>query len=205
LVNLWLHREEREVKRRFYRHGRFKQVDRRLALAYLFRNPYRICRQFLESQGAEEVHVYGETPLTTLHRIVEEFSITPQDCVLELGSGRGRASFFLSEYVGCRVVAVEQVPQFVALAKGVAQKFQCNATFLCQDFMETDYSQATVTYLCGTCLPDSLVQRLSERLSGTVITVSYPLSAYSKKFVTKKQFSASFPWGETEIYLNVLH
>ena len=79
-------------------------------------------------------------------------------------------------------------------------------TFRCEQMHLSDFSQATAIYLYGTCLSDEDILQLVQKLevlppSVKIITVSYPLSDYSSNFRTTKQFSASFPWGEGEIYL----
>ncbi|HSX12719.1 MAG TPA: methyltransferase domain-containing protein [Rhabdochlamydiaceae bacterium] len=204
-TKFWLHREEKQVKQFFYWHDRFKEIDKQLSLAYAYRNPYQISRKYLQKQGAEDIHLYGETPLTTMRRIVEECAIGPQDVVIEMGAGRGRTSFFLSEYIGCHVYAMEQIPEFVESAENIAKKFDCKKVhFSCRDMMEADFQKATVIYLYGTCLSDSTIEMLTDLLPSQIkiITVSYPLCDYSKNFVTLKQFSAPFPWGSATIYLN---
>lgn len=176
--------------------------------SYFFHNPYPISRKYLQSKGESEIHVYGETPLTTMHRIAQEFEFKPSDFVIELGSGRGRSAFFLREYWGCHVLGIERIPFFANKALQIVHLAGCeHISFACMDMMEADFSSATIIYLYGSCLSDdeiaSLIQKFEQLPAHVkIITVSYPLSDYSEKFKTVKQFTGSFPWGETEIFLN---
>ncbi len=197
------------MRRFFYWHERFKEIDRKLFAAYSFKNPYQISRKHLQKQKAKEIHTYGETPLTTMRQIVQECGIRADDYIVEMGAGRGRTSFFLNEYVGCKVHAIERIPEFVNTAQTIAKSAGCkNIQFSCANMVEVDLkSQSTVVYLYGSALSDLEIEGLIhnfEQLSPStkIITVSYPLSDYSKKFATIKQFFAPFPWGMADVYLN---
>lgn len=192
-------REQRRVERLYYSNECFRNSDQALLSAYAGISPYQISKEFLIKLQAPEIFAYGETPLTTTSKIVSECAITSADVVIEMGAGRGRASLFLAEYVGCRVIAYEQIPAFI-------QKIppSSNLKTLTQDMFSADFSEATVIYLYGTLLTDSEIQKLTLAFPKNVkiITVSYPLSDYSQKYVTRKSFRGKFPWGKTEIYWN---
>lgn len=192
-------REQAKVKRQFYPCSSFRKADHALMKAYKGMNPYMISKGYLQEVGASNLYQYGETPLTTMHQIVKECGLGERDTVIEMGAGRGRAALFLAEYVGCKVIAYEQIPLFVE--KMVPSK---NLTMLAKDMMDANLSLATAIFLYGTMLEDEAIGPLIERFPKgvKVITVSYPLSDYRSCFETKKQFSGRFPWGETEVYLN---
>lgn len=195
---------------RFYGKRSFRCVDLYLLRQYLFRNPYRICRRYLEEKGFEDPYLYGETPLTSMELIAKECGITDQDCVFELGCGRGRGCFWLRTWLGCRVVGIELVPKFVEIAQKVQQ--HCNLSdieFRCGDMIDADYSGATVIYLYGTSFDDDLIEKLIEKFEtlpkGTkIITVSYSLIEYAQQplFNLTKIFQANFLWGKTELFLH---
>lgn len=199
--------QELKVRRRYYVSKTFRVIDRSLSKAYRFKTPYTLSRKFLERKGEKEVHLYGETYLTTYETIGKECGLTTKDRVLELGCGRGRGVFFLTTYFGAKVHGVEWIPQFVGIAQSIASKFHLErATFSCEDFMHTDLSGYSVIYLFGTCLKDEEIKRLIKRFQTLpkgvkIVTVSYPLTEYSPSFTIKKEFSAPFPWGETHIYI----
>lgn len=214
-VNLRVHTrnffEFLRVALRYYSSVRFAKIDLALLLTYLFNNPYLISKKFLLQRGEKEVYAYGETPLTTLEAISKECQIAEKDVVYELGCGRGRTCFWLNTFIGCRVVGVEYIPEFVERANQVKSKFQVDGVeFRHQDMLITDYSDATVIYLYGTTLEDATINQLITKLQKTapgtkIITVSYPLTDYasSTMFEVMRCFPARFPWGETDVYLHI--
>ncbi|MCH9627921.1 MAG: hypothetical protein S4CHLAM2_15700 [Chlamydiales bacterium] len=193
----------------YYRKPAFVFTDFLLATHYLTRNPHQVSKAFMKQRGEKNLYTYGETPLTTLDQIARECRILSNDIVYELGCGPGRTLFWLRHFVQCRVVGVDYLPTFIERAQRVNRWRQLDrVTFLNQDMLETNYSQATVVYLYGTCLEDEVIEKLCGRLSrelkpgAKVITVSYPLTDYSSHFRCVKQFSAQFPWGKAEVFLN---
>ena len=63
--------------------------------------------------------------------------ITQNDYVIELGAGRGRVALFLSEYVGCKVKAVEKIPEFAS--KMVASQ---NLKMVTEDMVESKFESS---------------------------------------------------------------
>ncbi|MDN3506318.1 MAG: class I SAM-dependent methyltransferase [Simkaniaceae bacterium] len=192
-------REQKAVNKCFYSHEFFREKDAALLSGYRGQSPYRISKEYLTLKGAKEVHQYGETPLTTMALIAKECDIGAEDTVIEMGAGRGRGALFLAEYVGCRVVAYEQIPAFV---EKMVPSSKLKMTL--QDMFGADFSKATAIYLYGTMLEDPQVVELTGQFPAGVkiISVSYPLNMYSQDFKTIKSFQGRFPWGKTEIYLN---
>ncbi len=205
---VWQLKEQKKVKQRFYGNKQLREVDRALAKAYFGRNPFHISKRFLQKKGAPQVHAYGETPLTTLAYIAQECGLTASDHVMELGCGRGRGVFFLSNHIGCNVLGIDWVPDFIATANQICEGLNlAKVHFACKDMFSADVyykTKATAIYLYGTCLEDDEIESLQaifQKLrSGTkIITVSYPLEG---PFALRKQFPAAYPWGETEVFLN---
>lgn len=200
-----------KVAIRYYPRWSYAKVDGSLLLTYLFDNPFTISKRFLMKRGAKDVYAYGETPLATMEFIAKECGLKNTDTVFELGSGRGRTCFWLREFVGCRVVGVEYIPEFAERATRVANKLRLNKIeFRQEDFLETDFQEATVFYLYGTCYDESFIRKLIDKLktcpSGTkIISVSYPLSDYTagNEFEVMKRFPAEFTWGSGDVYLQV--
>jgi SAM-dependent methyltransferase len=196
---------------RYYPHVNFAKIDAALLLSYVFSNPFRISKHLLVQKGEQEIYTYGETPLTTLELIVRNCEIRAQDSVFELGCGRGRTCFWLNQFVGCTVVGIDYIPTFIAKANKIKDRFGIqNISFRLEDLFQADLKGATVIYLYGTCFSaayiDLLIDRLSALPKGTkIITVSYALTEFQPEspFRVIKQFSASFTWGETDVYLQV--
>ncbi len=192
-------KEQRQVEKRFYHNPQFCAQDLTLLERYLVKSPYEISKAYLKAQGAKELYTYGETPLTTMNDIAVECELKEGDRVIEMGAGRGRTSLFLAEYLGCRVIAYEQITDFVE--KSVPSP---NLTMLSRDMFEADFSKACAIYLYGTMLLDEEILALAERFPQNVkiITVSYPLNDYHDQYQIKKTFTGKFPWGKTEVYWN---
>ena len=203
-VKWFLYSEERQIRRQY---PFFAPCNRLFKKAYRFCNPFRISKRYLKQMGASDVHQYGETPLPALATIATHCGITSQDRVIELGCGRGRGCFFLHQWLGCQVTGIDWVPRFISKAQKIHKTQGGNLLFLCQDFLKADFSGATVIYLFGTCLEDSVILELITRfktLSSKVkiITISYPLSDYDSSFQTSAEFSVEFPWGRGNVFLN---
>lgn len=200
-----------KVTGRFYRRFDYAKVDGSLLLTYLFDNPFTISKRFLMKRGAKDVYAYGETPLTTMEHIASACRLKPSDTIFELGCGRGRTCFWMREFIGCDVVGIEYIPEFVERANRIVHKLRLDRIdFRNEDLLEADFSGATVFYLYGTCYEDDFIKQLIEKFkhspSGTkIISVSYPLTDYTDEplFEVMKRFPAQFTWGEADVYLNV--
>lgn len=196
---------------RYYSNPIFRKADLSLLFLYLFHNPFAISRKFLKKHDAKDIYAYGETPLTTLDQIARECELNRDDVVYELGCGRGRTCFWLHAFIGCGVVGVDFVPEFIERGIRVKTKYHLDKMqFLLGEMLNVDYSDATVIYLYGTCLEDHeiehLIQKFGRLAKGTkVITVSYSLIEYQKKPVFRllKQFSANYTWGTADVYLQI--
>lgn len=196
---------------RYYTNATFAKIDSFMLISYLFQNPFAISKRFLQKRGDQNVYAYGETPLTTLEEIAKECKITAKDTVFELGCGRGRACFWLNTFLGCKVVGIEYIPEFIERAEAIRNKFNVNnVEFRKQDMLQADLTGATVIYLYGTCLEETEIKKLIEKMkklpSGTkIITISYPLTDYASEplFEVMKRFQARYPWGMADVYLQI--
>ena len=196
---------------RYYRKIPFAKIDGSLVLMYLFDNPFSISRRYFLHRTHSEEFTYGETPLTTFEKIAKEARITAHDTIYELGCGRGRICFWLKSFLGCKVVGVEIIPDFIVRAQRIQRKLGIkDIEFRTEDFLKTDFKNASVIYLYGTCLEDETIRQLIKQFKklapGTrIITVSYALSDYTDEplFETMKRFPARFTWGEGDVYIQI--
>lgn len=107
-------------------------------------------------QAGKDV-VWVPTPPELVEKMLDMAKVTPQDVVMDLGSGDGR-NIIGAARRGARAVGVEYNPDMVALSQrlareaGVADK----ATFIQGDMFEADISNATVLALF--LLPDNLTK-----------------------------------------------
>ena len=99
--------------------------------------------------------VWVPTPFVLVEKMLDLAKVTPQDYVIDLGSGDGR-NIIAAARRGARALGVEYNPEMVELSRreaakqGVADKAQ----FVQGDMYEADISQATVMALF--LLPDNL-------------------------------------------------
>lgn len=211
-VKKWEFREYCKVVKRYYKNKLFRKIDLALIRKYFFKNAFKVSKEFLLAKEESEIYAYGETPLTTLEEIARHCTLSSADTLYELGSGRGRSCFWLNCFVGCKVVGIDYVPQFIEKATQIKEQFHLkDIEFRQENFLHTDFRGATTIYLYGTLLDEPLLRKLVRRFSHLpketkFITVSYPLNDFVAKplFEEVKVFPASFNWGETEIYLQKL-
>lgn len=118
--------------------------------------------------------VWVPTPATTVSKMLEVAKVTPQDFVMDLGSGDGR-NIIAAAKLGARAVGVEFNPDMVALSERGAEKegVADKAKFVKGDMFTADISQATVMALF--LLPDNLRklnQKFLDLRPGTRIVVN---------------------------------
>jgi SAM-dependent methyltransferase len=102
--------------------------------------------------------IWVPTPQALVDRMLEMAKVTPQDYVIDLGSGDGRTVITAAK-LGAKAHGIEYNPNMVALAKHNAQQAGVGdrATFVQGDIFESDFSQATVVTMF-------LLSRLNIRL-----------------------------------------
>lgn len=191
-----------------YRKYPIWKIDLQFFLNYWNKNPFRICKRYFLEQFSSEVD-YGDTWPLTIYQLSKSIGLKPSDIVYELGSGIGRASFWFQVISGCRVVAIELIPQFVDIAKKIQNKLQnYQIEFIQDDFLNIDYQKASVIYFYGTSFSDEMILKLAKKWeslkAGTkVITTSFEMNEYdqTKSFELTHVFDVSYPWGKCQVYL----
>jgi SAM-dependent methyltransferase len=89
--------------------------------------------------------VWVPTPQVLVNRMLDMAKVTPNDYVMDLGSGDGRTVITAAKR-GARAVGVEYNPDMVELSKRNAEKegVTGKASFMKADLFETDFSKASV-------------------------------------------------------------
>ncbi|MBI2296382.1 MAG: class I SAM-dependent methyltransferase [Betaproteobacteria bacterium] len=92
--------------------------------------------------------IWVPTPQALVERMLDMAKVTPQDYVIDLGSGDGRTVITAAKR-GVRALGIEYNPDMVELSKRNAEKagISGRAQFVQGDIFETDFSQATVLTL----------------------------------------------------------
>jgi len=89
--------------------------------------------------------VWVPTSQALVDKMLDMAKVTPQDSVIDLGSGDGRTVITAAKR-GARALGIEYNPDMVALSKRAAAEAGVSdrATFVKADIFESDFSQATV-------------------------------------------------------------
>jgi SAM-dependent methyltransferase len=135
------------------RHGRFHLYSRQCALKLLValfvvaaaavgaqEKPY----EPVPGQAGKDA-VWVPTPFATIEKMLDLAELTPQDFVVDLGSGDGRAVIAAAKR-GAQAVGVEFEEKLVLLSRELAKKAGVadKATFVQHDMFTYDISKATV-------------------------------------------------------------
>ena len=85
------------------------------------------------------------TPQVLVDKMLDMAKVTPNDSVIDLGSGDGRTVISAAKR-GARAVGVEYDPDMVELSRRIAEKegVSARATFVKADLFETDFSAFSV-------------------------------------------------------------
>ena len=95
-------------------------------------------------QAGKDV-VWVPTPQALVDKMLDMAKVTPQDYLMDLGSGDGRTVITAAKR-GARAMGIEYNPDMVALSKRTPPRPASSdkATFVKADIFETDFSKATV-------------------------------------------------------------
>jgi SAM-dependent methyltransferase len=95
-------------------------------------------------QGGKDV-IWVPTPQGLVDRMMEMAKVTPQDYVIDLGSGDGRTVITAAK-LGAKALGIEYNPDLVELSKrnAVKEGVGDKAVFVHGDIFQSDFSQATV-------------------------------------------------------------
>ncbi len=103
-------------------------------------------------QAGKDV-IWVPTPQALVNKMLDMAKLTPQDYLIDLGSGDGRTVITAAKR-GAKALGIEYNPEMVELSKRNAAKegVSDRASFMKADLFETDFSKATVITLF--LLPD---------------------------------------------------
>ena len=93
--------------------------------------------------------IWVPTPQALVERMLEMAKTTPNDYVVDLGSGDGRTVITAAKKYGARAIGIEYNPDMVELSRRNAEKAGVadRAQFVNGDIFQTDFSKATVLTL----------------------------------------------------------
>lgn len=193
----------------YYFHQSFKKIDKALIRHYFFKNPYRIYQKFALLQNWKDPSFYGETPLLVYEKILKRLSLKKEDTFIELGFGRGRGLFFLSQFASCKCIGYEIVTPFYLFAQSLVNKFSLtNISLKQEDFFSAKLEKANVIYIHSTLLKDQEIDLFCKKIlesnkKAVIVTTSFPLQDYFSEFTLLDSFEAPFLFGKATVFLNV--
>jgi len=120
--------------------------------------------------------VWVPTADTLVAKMLDMAKLTPQDYLIDLGSGDGRTVIAAAKR-GATALGIEYNPDMVELSKKNAEAagVTAKATFMKADIFESDYSKATVITLF-------LLPSLNERLRPTLLNMKPGTRVVSNSF-----------------------
>ncbi|WP_194843569.1 methyltransferase domain-containing protein [Candidatus Clavichlamydia salmonicola] len=185
-------------------------IDLILLVRSYFFNPYK---HLQKSQYAKQTgNFYGETSLSAALTIFKKCGLLSTDVFYDLGCGQGRLCLFIHAHVQCRrVVGVDQEGEFIAFAETMKSFFFPNGEifFECDKIEEIDLSQATFIYFYCSSFSDALIKKIANNPTinkqTKIVTTSAPLKDFglSDSYTLTKTLPIRFPWGKTEVFVNV--
>lgn len=115
-------------------------------------------------QAGKDV-IWVPTSLALVNRMLDAAKVTPQDFVVDLGSGDGRTVIQAAKR-GAKSLGIEYNPDMVALSRRHAQKegVTDKASFIQGDIFQTDFTNATVVTMF-------LLSDLNLRLRPTILNM----------------------------------
>jgi precorrin-6B methylase 2 len=126
--------------------------------------------------------VWWPTPQVVVEKMLDMAGVTPEDFVIDLGSGDGRTVITAARR-GARALGIEYNPDLVALSKRNAAKENLGerAQFVQGDLFESDFSQATViTMFLSEAINRKLRPRIFNLKPGTrVVSNSFTLGEWT--------------------------
>jgi hypothetical protein len=129
-------------------------------------------------QAGKDV-VWVPTPQPLVEKMLDMAKVTPQDVVMDLGSGDGRTVITAAKR-GARAIGVEYNPNMVELSRKNAAAAGVKPTFIQGDLFEADLSQATVITMF--LLPDinlKLRPKILDLKPGTrIVTNSFTMAEW---------------------------
>ncbi len=148
-------------------------------------------------QAGKDV-IWVPTPDEVVDRMLTMAQVTPNDFVMDLGSGDGKIAIAAAKKFGARALGIEYNPDMVkhaqanAQAAGVAGK----ASFRQADIFATDFSQATVItlYLLPALNMKLRPQLLSMRPGTRVVSHSFTMEDWEADEISSMDGRRAYFW-----------
>ena len=169
---------------------------------YFFTSPYMIIKR---NKNAGGNFIYGETPILTMHKILEDAGVSSEDLLVDLGCGRGITLFgaYISKNMHC--IGVDLIEPFITKGNKIVQKLKTDKIkFVNCDILTYDLSKGNVFFIAGTTFEDEVISKIALKLSALktgskIISLSQKINADGFRVIYKKKYQ--FSWGDTLVYI----
>jgi hypothetical protein len=175
----------------------------------------------LSSQGKAQIpsndktFTYGEISPEAFHQILKDAAIPKKGVFYDLGSGTGKAvmmAFFLYQYSKC--VGIEFLTTLHNEANAILQRYiqeygemkspEGIVAFVNDDFVNYDFSNASVIFTHSTCFTEGLWEKLTKKFdhlaSGTIIiTVTRTVNSPYLAHIKSKEYGMA--WGRATVHV----
>ncbi len=178
-----------------------------LNFSYLLDPPVLVCKRELKKAGLPATDAtFGETPLLTTYRILQELKVGPDDTLVDLGCGRGQTLLLGALAFGCQGIGVEALPTFVARARGMAHSLQVEdlVSFERRDFRQSPLPKGTLYFVSATCLEQDSWQQVKHLMieapygsRALVVSAALPRLCWETEWERPLEYS----WGTGVTYL----
>lgn len=116
------------------------------------------------------VTIYGELLPESVTEILDKLNIKKNDVFYDLGSGTGRICLQVYLEKDIRCVGIEYVkPRYEIAEKSLKflKKIYKNTkkiNFINSDFFDIDWSDATIIYICNTCMGKTITNKILKKI-----------------------------------------
>lgn len=147
---------------------------------------------------------FGETPPSTLKKIIESIDYQDYNLFVDLGSGRGKAVLTANILYDLKGIGIELLPTHVCRSRKLKQAFGIEQVeFLQKDIFNSDLSKKGIYYVVATSFDEPTAWKLNEKfkeipMGSTIITVHHKLT--KPEFKLTSNFQGIFSWGFDQVY-----
>ena len=149
-------------------------------------------------------HTYGEIPMATIQQISSLLSFQKETRFLELGSGIGIFSLYISLLHESQCRGVEMLPSFVRSSQRCSHFLSLPCTFEQGDLWEMNWSNYDIIYLTTTTFPQDWLLKLEakvDEISLGAFLIVLTNQIQNSNFSCVHSFIGEFSWGVATVFM----
>ena len=149
-------------------------------------------------------YTYGQISIDIMTKICNVLSFHKKTRVLELGSGIGIFSLYVSLMYDSKSRGIEIIPTFVRTSQRCADFLGLNCSFERGDLWDIDWSEYDIIYLTTTTFPQDWLLKLEQKveqisLGSYIIVLTNQIQ--NADFICVQQFIGEFSWGVATVFI----